>query len=53
LRGLAEYKMLMYGLIMVGVMAFRPHGLIGTDTFQKLFRRGKGKASSNDAKGGL
>lgn len=52
LRGLAEYKMLMYGLIMVGVMAFRPHGLIGTDTFQKLFRRRKGK-TGNEAKEGM
>jgi branched-chain amino acid transport system permease protein len=39
LRGLAEYKMIMYGAIMVLVMAFRPHGLIGVDTFSRLFRR--------------
>ncbi|WP_409177973.1 branched-chain amino acid ABC transporter permease [Brevibacillus fortis] len=53
LRGLAEYKMLMYGLIMVGVMAFRPHGLIGADTFQKLFKRRRGKSSDEEAKGGV
>ncbi|MCK9909430.1 hypothetical protein MXD81_09835, partial [Microbacteriaceae bacterium K1510] len=39
LRGLADYKMILYGAIMVLVMAFRPHGLIGADTFKKLFRR--------------
>lgn len=38
LRVLAEYKMIMYGAIMVLVMAFRPHGLIAADTFQRLFR---------------
>lgn len=41
LRGLAEYKMIFYGAIMVLVMAVRPRGLIGSDTLQKLFRRNK------------
>lgn len=41
LRGLAEYKMIFYGAIMVLVMAVRPRGLIGSDTLQKLFRRKK------------
>jgi len=43
LRGLAEYKMIFYGAIMVLVMAVRPRGLIGSDTLQKLFRRGSKK----------
>ncbi|WP_134684751.1 branched-chain amino acid ABC transporter permease [Brevibacillus migulae] len=46
LRSLAEYKMIMYGAIMVLVMAFRPHGLIAADTFQKLFRRRSKQASA-------
>ncbi|MFY0546375.1 branched-chain amino acid ABC transporter permease [Brevibacillus sp. H7] len=50
LRGLAEYKMFMYGAIMVGVMAFRPHGLIGADTFHTLFRRRKPTQAVSEAK---
>ncbi|UFJ39124.1 branched-chain amino acid ABC transporter permease [Brevibacillus humidisoli] len=52
LRAVAEYKMIMYGAIMVLVMAFRPHGLIGADTFARLFRRRK-KTPSQQAEEGM
>ncbi|MBO8164494.1 MAG: branched-chain amino acid ABC transporter permease [Brevibacillus sp.] len=51
LRVLAEYKMIMYGAIMVLVMAFRPHGLIGTDTFAKLFDRRRKQAARQAEEG--
>ncbi|PZE19714.1 branched-chain amino acid ABC transporter permease [Paenibacillus xerothermodurans] len=33
LRVLAEYKMIFYGILLIAVMAFRPHGLITASTF--------------------
>jgi branched-chain amino acid transport system permease protein len=35
LRGLSEYRMIIYGLAMVAVMIFRPHGVWGMDKRQK------------------
>jgi len=52
LRAVAEYKMFFYGAIMVLVMAFRPHGLIGADTFARLFRRKK-RTPAQQAKEGM
>ncbi|MFM1651971.1 branched-chain amino acid ABC transporter permease [Brevibacillus sp. B_LB10_24] len=50
LRGLADYKMMLYGVIMVLVMAFRPHGLIAADTFKKLFGKRRAKQQEQQTK---
>lgn len=37
LRFVKEYRMLIYSALMVTMMIFRPHGLLGGVNFRKLF----------------
>ncbi|HSK69007.1 MAG TPA: branched-chain amino acid ABC transporter ATP-binding protein/permease [Candidatus Limnocylindria bacterium] len=36
LRGLAEYRLVIYSLLLIGMMLFRPSGLLGTSEFSML-----------------
>lgn len=48
LRGLKDYRILIYGLLMVIIMRFRPQGLFGNDSIFKInFRRNKKSVDVN------
>ena len=44
LRFMAKYRMMIYGLLLVVMMIFRPHGLLGGVDFRRLLRRRKSKS---------
>ncbi len=46
LRFVQEYRMMIYGLLLVLMMIFRPHGLLGGVNFRRLLRRRKQKATA-------
>ncbi len=39
LRSLANYRMIVYGLLLIVIMIFRPHGLMGGISFRQAVRR--------------
>ncbi|WP_458414906.1 branched-chain amino acid ABC transporter permease [Schinkia sp. CFF1] len=45
LRGIADYRFMIYGAILVAMMAFRPQGILDPKWFRKRNRSGKGKTS--------
>ncbi|MGB9802881.1 MAG: branched-chain amino acid ABC transporter permease [Desulfofundulus sp.] len=45
LRFVQEYRMMIYGLLLVLMMIFRPNGLLGGVNFRRLLRRRKQKAA--------
>jgi branched-chain amino acid transport system permease protein len=51
LRGMAEYRMVVYSLLLVIVMLTRPQGLLGTKEITDFFkpRSNRGDNKSNDA----
>lgn len=54
LRFVQEYRMLIYGALMVLMMIFRPHGLLGGIDFARLYKKIKNKrksVESNNAEG--
>jgi branched-chain amino acid transport system permease protein len=46
LRFVQEYRMMIYGLLLVLMMIFRPNGLLGGVNFRRLLRRRKQKAAA-------
>ncbi|MDQ0286428.1 branched-chain amino acid transport system permease protein [Desulfofundulus luciae] len=46
LRFVQEYRMMIYGLLLVLMMIFRPNGLLGGVNFRRLLRRRKQKATA-------
>ncbi|MBE3587556.1 MAG: branched-chain amino acid ABC transporter permease [Thermoanaerobacteraceae bacterium] len=46
LRFVQEYRMMIYGLLLVLMMIFRPHGLLGGVNFRRLIRRRKRKVTA-------
>ncbi|MGI6555092.1 MAG: branched-chain amino acid ABC transporter permease [Bacillota bacterium] len=46
LRFVREYRMLIYGALMVTMMIFRPYGLLGGIDFGKMFRRYRAQRKS-------
>ncbi|MBQ9594299.1 MAG: branched-chain amino acid ABC transporter permease, partial [Synergistaceae bacterium] len=40
-RDISQYRMLIYGLLLVVIMVFRPEGLLGSREIWELFRRRK------------
>ncbi|AEG16210.1 ABC-type transporter, integral membrane subunit [Desulfofundulus kuznetsovii DSM 6115] len=46
LRFVREYRMMIYGLLLVLMMIFRPNGLLGGVNFRRLLRRRKQKAAA-------
>jgi len=53
LRIVQEYRMLFYGALMVTMMIFRPHGLLGGVDFVKLFKTIKRRAGTGSTSGNL
>ncbi|WP_199621501.1 branched-chain amino acid ABC transporter permease [Paenibacillus alkalitolerans] len=55
LRILSEYKMLFYGILLILVMAFRPHGIITAGTFAMLRKNAKKipSAKNSDTERGI
>lgn len=45
LRGIADYRFMIYGAILVAMMAFRPQGILDPKWFRKRKPSGKGKTS--------
>ena len=54
LRSFSEYRMIVYSLLLIVIMIFRPEGLLGREEFQitKIMAWLKGKLGKNQAKGG-
>lgn len=50
LRGFSEYRLLIYAVLLIVMMLFRPSGLFGTKelSIQKLFNRNKKNIKSNE-----
>ncbi|MGI6491285.1 MAG: branched-chain amino acid ABC transporter permease [Pelotomaculum sp.] len=53
LRIVQEYRMLFYGALMVTMMIFRPHGLLGGVDFVKLFKKMRHRARYGSTSGDL
>ncbi len=52
-RPISQYRMLIYGLVLVLVMVLRPEGIMGTNEltptfFRKLFSRGKTNSETKE-----
>jgi branched-chain amino acid transport system permease protein len=47
LRSLADYRMMIYGALMVIMMIFRPHGMLGGVDLHRIFFKNKYKIESN------
>ena len=52
LRDLAEYRDMLYGIMLVALMAFRPDGILSYDVLKKLHRRRPARAVQETAKEG-
>lgn len=50
LRSLSDYRMMIYGALMVAMMIFRPHGLLGGVDLHRIFFKNKYKVESNRSK---